>query len=358
MSDLAAAAAAMGVPEALVKRSAEARAKATGGSVEEILAAWAGGGEAPSAAASAAPAATASAGVAEQGDARRQTPDAGPEPDPALAVGQAGSVTQTSNLEPPTAAVEPPTAPGERLPVTAPPAPTEVSPKEALRYPVVVTVPTSGLTERIVPALPTWLASMLLLIPLFGLLQLFGATSNDCGQAGELLVDRVSGALVNCDGSAFEGRGTPGGSTDFIAVGEQIFTGQVVAAANCQSCHGAQGQGGVGPALTTVRSTFSSCMDHVEWVAKGTQGFQNEGRSTYGDLNKPVGGGGNMPSFAAALTPEQIGAVAAFERVRFGGVAAEEALADCGLVLPEEGAPVDGEGAAGEGEAPVENPAP
>jgi len=348
MSDLAAAAAAMGVPEALVKRSAEARAKATGASVDEILAAWAGGGEAPAAQASAASAVTASASAAEQGDAGRQTPDASPERESALAAGQAGSVTQTANLEPPTAEVEPP-------PSVAPPPPTEVSAKDALRYPVVVTVPTSGLTERIVPTLPTWLASMLLLIPLFGLLQLFGATSNDCGEAGELLVDRVSGVLVNCDGSPFEGRGTPGGSTDFIALGEQIYTGQVVASANCQSCHGAQGQGGVGPALTTVRSTFSSCIDHIEWVAKGTQGFQNEGRSTYGDLNKPVGGAGNMPSFAAALTPEQIGAVSAFERVRFGGVAADEALADCGLVLatPDEGAPEGGEGG---GE--VANPAP
>jgi mono/diheme cytochrome c family protein len=196
---------------------------------------------------------------------------------------------------------------------------------------------------------------MLLLIPLFGLLQLFGGTSNDCGEAGELLVDRVSGALVNCDGSPFEGRGTPGGSTDFIALGEQIYTGQVVAAANCQSCHGAQGQGGVGPALTTVRSTFSSCVDHIEWVGKGTQGFQNEGRSTYGDLNKPVGGAGNMPSFAAALTPEQIGAVAAFERVRFGGVAADEALGDCGLVLPT---PEEGASEVGQGAGEVENPAP
>ena len=89
---------------------------------------------------------------------------------------------------------------------------------------------------------------MLLLIPLFGLLQLAGGTSNDCGQAGELLVDRVSGTLINCDGSPFEGRGTPGGSTDFIALGEQIFTGQVVAAANCQGCHGAQGQGVYGTA--------------------------------------------------------------------------------------------------------------
>jgi mono/diheme cytochrome c family protein len=340
MSDLAAAAAAMGAPEALVKRSAEARAKATGASVDEVLAAWAGGAPAP---------ATAPLGAAAQGDARsqtpdeedarRQTPDASPEPAP-----------HTSSPEPvPVAATT-----SNSQSVSAPAPPSEVSPKDALRYPVVVTVPTSGLTERIVPSLPTWLASMLLLIPLFGLLQLFGATSNDCGQAGELSVDRVSGALVNCDGSPFEGRGTPGGSTDFIALGEQIYTGQVVASANCQSCHGGQGQGGVGPALTTVRSTFSSCMDHTEWVAKGTQGFQNEGRSTYGDLNKPVGGAGNMPAFAAVLTPEQIGAVSAFERVRFGGVSAEEALADCGLVV----APEDGSAEGGEGGGEVENPAP
>ena len=51
MSDLAGAAAAMGVPEALVKRSAEARAKATGATADEILAAWAGGAPAPTASA-------------------------------------------------------------------------------------------------------------------------------------------------------------------------------------------------------------------------------------------------------------------------------------------------------------------
>lgn len=51
MSDLAAAAAALGIPEALAQRSAEARAAATGTSADEILAAWAGGGSAPAAAA-------------------------------------------------------------------------------------------------------------------------------------------------------------------------------------------------------------------------------------------------------------------------------------------------------------------
>ena len=48
MSDLAAAAAAaMGLPEVLVQRSAEARAADTGASVDDLLAAWAGGAPAP-----------------------------------------------------------------------------------------------------------------------------------------------------------------------------------------------------------------------------------------------------------------------------------------------------------------------
>ena len=48
---LAAAASTMDVPEPLVQRSAEARAKATGSSVDEVLQAWAGGEAAPAAAA-------------------------------------------------------------------------------------------------------------------------------------------------------------------------------------------------------------------------------------------------------------------------------------------------------------------
>jgi hypothetical protein len=47
---LASAAEKMGVPEALVKRSAEARAKAAGAATDDILAAWAGGEAAPAAA--------------------------------------------------------------------------------------------------------------------------------------------------------------------------------------------------------------------------------------------------------------------------------------------------------------------
>lgn len=50
MSDVSAAATAMNIPEDLVQRSAAARAAASGSSVDEVLAAWAGGAPAPTAA--------------------------------------------------------------------------------------------------------------------------------------------------------------------------------------------------------------------------------------------------------------------------------------------------------------------
>lgn len=47
MSDLAAAAAAMGLPEALVQRSVQARAAVSGASVDDLLTEWSGGEAAP-----------------------------------------------------------------------------------------------------------------------------------------------------------------------------------------------------------------------------------------------------------------------------------------------------------------------
>ena len=87
MSDLAAAAAAMGVSETLVKRSAEARARATGATVDDILAAWAGGGPAP----------TASPGASEEG---LEPQVSSPTPEPATAASEALPGPQTSDLEP------------------------------------------------------------------------------------------------------------------------------------------------------------------------------------------------------------------------------------------------------------------
>jgi mono/diheme cytochrome c family protein len=315
MSDLAAAAAALGVPEAIVRRSAEARAKATGATVDEVLSAWASGGE---------------VAISEES---RKTEVASPEKerrDTEVASLEKSRETEVASPEGEGRKVEV-VSPAAAI-VGPPPPPAEVSPKEAVRYPVVVTVPTAGLSERTAGAVPWWLAAFLVIIPLFGLVQLAGAADNECGLGAELLPDRVTGELRNCDGSEFEGRGPAGGGTDYLAMGAGLFTGGPA----CAGCHGPAGEGGTGPALTSVVATFSSCLDHIEWVTKGTTGFQAEGRTTYGDLGTRVGSGAvPMPSFGSQLSPEQLAAVVTFERVRLGGAPLEETLVACGLVTPE-----------------------
>ncbi len=78
MSELsAAAAAALGIPEAIVQRSAAARAEETGMTVDEVLAAWAGGGDIPPPAAPA----PAEPDAAEEPDADSEIP---PSPPPAV----------------------------------------------------------------------------------------------------------------------------------------------------------------------------------------------------------------------------------------------------------------------------------
>ncbi|HET7846132.1 MAG TPA: c-type cytochrome, partial [Acidimicrobiia bacterium] len=144
--------------------------------------------------------------------------------------------------------------------------------------------------------------------------------------------------------------GVSGGGTDYLALGERVYNGE---GATCAGCHGAQGGGGAGPALTGVLTTFGVCADHLEWVRLGTRGFQAAGRATYGDTNKPVAGFGEMPAHTS-LSEEQLAAVVVFERVRFGGASPDQALVDCG-VGPEE-PPAEGEGGApppdGEGSVP------
>jgi cytochrome c553 len=320
------AAAALGLPEALVQRSAEARAAESGASVDDILAAWAGG-----------------EGVAS-------APPAEPESEPAAEEAAPDEPEAAEEAAPPTPVVEPePTAAAPpAAPAAAPtraPVPAEVTAAEAAHLPEVVTVPTAGIKERTNFVIPRWLTALMLIAPLFALFALGGSATGACGEGTELSIDVISGEIVNCDGTEFTGGGLAGGATDFIALGSEIYT----PASSCAGCHGASGQGGVGPPLAGVVTTFGSCEDHVEWVLLGSPGFAAQG--TYGDTNKPVNGG--MPAHAS-LTDEQLRSVAAFERVRFGGANPEETLVDCGLVEPEDGEegeePTEGE----EGEEPTE----
>lgn len=328
---LSGAAAAMGLPESLVQRSAEARAAETGQSVDDILAAWAGG-EAPAAPPPPEPA-EAEQAPPEEASAEEAADATTTEPVPPQPV-----------IEAPSPADVPAPTPGAAP--TRKPLPAEVSAAEAAGLPEVVTVPTAGIKERTNFVIPKWLVGLMLLVPLFALFALGGSATGACGEATELATDVISGEIVNCDGSEFTGGGAAGGGSDFVALGEQIYTGAAVTGVNCSSCHGPNGQGTAAfPALTGVLTTFGACGDHVEWVTLGSTGWESAYGSTYGDTNKPVNRG--MPAFGSTLSPEQIAAVAAFERVRFGGQAPEEAPVDCGLAEPEGG---EGDGEAPQGE--------
>ena len=325
MSDLLAAAAeALGVPEAIVSRSAEARATATGATVEEILTAWAEGGDITAEAPPAKPA------LEEETEEKDEAPD------------------QPTPEDEPTTEIPQPSEPAEEKPAPPPTRPTQVA-APSVRDDAVVTVATAGIRERTAFTVPRWLVALFFLIPTFGLLHLAGATAGECGSATRLLADRLTGNVVDCDGSTYEGGGTGGGTTDFVALGDRIYNGTGVTGVNCAGCHGAGGAGSEAfPALTGVGTTFGACADHMEWVMLGSQGFLTAGRSTYGDTGKPIRGG--MPPHPT-LTEEQLAAVAAFERVRFGGADRDQVLTDCGLIQP-----ADDEAPAGEEEETEEPP--
>ncbi len=317
--NLARAAEAMGAPEILVQRSAEARSSASGVPVEEILAAWAGGGSAPSASTAPAPSPAPAA--------------PSPAPAPAAPVPAAAPVPPAA----PSPTPSPAPAPAGPVVVAPLPPPSEVTTREAVSFPVVVSVPTARLTERTSSTLPRWLAALFLVVPVIGLLYLAGNSARaGCVEGGvELAVNRIDSTVANCDGSEFTGRAEDTAG-NFLAVGEALFE-------TCAGCHGANGEGGVGPTFATVLSTFSSCADHIEWVTLATGGFQEAGRATYGDLAKSVGGGGFMPGFATSNTPEEIASVVVFERIRFGGADPDETLIECGLIETEGGETEGGE---------------
>lgn len=106
----------------------------------------------------------------------------------------------------------------------------------------------------------------------------------------------------------------------------QVQEGGEIYAANCATCHGGTGGGGVGPALSggAVLSTFTTIEDHLAWVAGGSDSAVN-GR--YGsELQKESGGG--MPAFYDQLTAEELLAVVRFEREVLSGEEIDPARLD------------------------------
>jgi mono/diheme cytochrome c family protein len=133
--------------------------------------------------------------------------------------------------------------------------------------------------------------------------------------------------------------GAGGEAEGLVAEGEQVYE------ESCASCHGAEGGGGVGPALAggDVLTTFPEITGHIEWVAQATAGL-GEG-TPYGspDVGRVAGANGIMPSFVSSLTAEELIAVVIYERTAWATdenevtiVAAIEEMIESGeIVLPE-----------------------
>jgi mono/diheme cytochrome c family protein len=290
----------LNAPVDLVQRSAEARAAASGKSVDEVLSSWAGG-----------------------------------ESVEASAPKEEAPVTETPKEE----------APVEEAPVTEIPkeeAPVEEAPKETIAAAVTQKITksysvineTMGIKTNADTLLPKWLNFSFIIIPLFILVGLISASNTqECGERGMLNIDRKSQQAVNCDGSPYEGRGVASTNTiNYIAVGQEVYAG----AAACAGCHGGGGGGGVGPAFTggALYTTFPTCADHAKWIQLGSAGWQAEVGPTYGAEDTVSIGG--MPGFQGKLTEDELYAVVVFERVVFGGGNTEEVLIDCGLIETEE----------------------
>jgi len=96
----------------------------------------------------------------------------------------------------------------------------------------------------------------------------------------------------------------------------------------CATCHGTAGEGGVGPALATVRETFPECDTHKQWISLGSELWKEQVGDTYGATSKPVAG--RMPAFDQ-LSEEELAQIAVYERVRFGEADLETERQACGL---------------------------
>ena len=275
----------LGIPETLVQRSAEARAEASGNTVEEVLQSWAGGE-------------TLSASAPTE--------------------------------ETPVEEVKEEVVVAEETPVVQKAA-TKV---ETVIKKVSMANNTMGIKLNADTTLPRWLNYSFMIIPIFILIGMINTSgAQECGVNGILDVDRKSQQTVNCDGSPFEGKGVASTNTvNYVAVGQQVYSG----AAACAGCHGANGGGGVGPSFIggALYKTFPTCADHAKWIQLGSAGWQAEVGAAYGAENTISIGG--MPGFQGKLTEEEIMAVVVFERVVFGGGNTEEVLIDCGLLETEE----------------------
>ncbi|WP_419918965.1 c-type cytochrome [Candidatus Poriferisocius sp.] len=130
---------------------------------------------------------------------------------------------------------------------------------------------------------------------------------------------------------------SPEQDSEIVALGREVYEND----GGCAGCHGAEGGGGVGPALSNgdVIRTFNDWEDHVIWVINGSPPEPGTPYGDGGDLS--VGAANGMPAFGDKLSAREILAVTYFERAELGGASEAdlvelEELFDAGATLPED----------------------
>ncbi len=84
---------------------------------------------------------------------------------------------------------------------------------------------------------------------------------------------------------------------ELVGSGDELPDGDLLYNANCASCHGGDGQGGVGPQLAGVVADKYTAAEHVAIVVNGRAA---------------------MPAFASSLDDAEIAAIVRYERSQLG----------------------------------------
>lgn len=136
-------------------------------------------------------------------------------------------------------------------------------------------------------------------------------------RAGVLVASAAAVALFAGACGSGSDSGTGGGATTAAAGGGgggSAAAGENIYKQQCATCHGANGEGGVGPMMTTVKTVFPNEADHIEWVKEqgasqsGPYGANNSGNAGKGAVP------GSMPKFGDTLSEDDIKSVVAYER--------------------------------------------
>lgn len=109
----------------------------------------------------------------------------------------------------------------------------------------------------------------------------FGAQGEDDSDGDSAAAGQESTAADSTTGDA------AGADAARLELGESVY------ASTCSSCHGAQGEGGLGPAFEGIKERYPEAADHLQIVIEGKA---------------------QMPGFGTSLDSTEIEAVVAYER--------------------------------------------